>query len=190
MVKHKVRVFSRMLGTSMLSTKPFADTATSIEKVLDEAGEHFGWVRWVARRLLLPLVVIYVAAGFLTGTHVLPPLFFALALFLYSNFLPDFDVLINYVRNPRMASPWQRKYYLLCFAPVYVYYLISEDAERIYSVVRKPFHRRKAMLAYGAFLLFFGILLFGNLVQAAALPIFGMLGYALHLLVDGCIGRW
>lgn len=190
MVKHRVRVFSRMLGASMLGTKPFASTGTSLDKVFEEAGEHFGWVRWVARRLIVPLVVIYVAAGFLTGTHVLSSLFLALGIFLYSNFLPDFDVLISHVRNPRFASPWQRKYYLLCFAPVYIYYLVSEDAERIYSVVKKPFHRRKAMLAYGAFLLFFGVLLFGNLVQAAALPVFGMTGYALHLAVDGCLGRW
>lgn len=152
------------------------------KKMKDEIGEHFGFIGWAFKRIIVPLMVFYLAAGLLLGINTFGSLFVSLLVFLYSNFLPDTDFLIR--KSENNESRWHERYSLLFFAPVFIYYVIAGRARPLYAKKVRCFHNPKAMFLYGGFLLIFGLLLWVDILKSSMLAVFGMLGFAFHLAVD------
>jgi len=157
------------------------------KKFEDDIKEHYEFISWMFKRIILPIIVFYVSIGFLFGMSVLGSLVLSLLIFVYSNFLPDADFLI---KKSGISSPLRERYMLLFFAPVIIYYVIAGRAKPLYSKEARCFHNFKSMIAYGTFLLLLGIILWPEMLKQAMLPIFGMLGFSFHLIVDkGVFGR-
>ena len=153
-------------------------------KVEAEVKEHFAFLTWAFKRIILPLTLFYIAAGILLKMNVLGSLVIALLIFLYSNFLPDTDFLIKATPNKQNQSKWYELYSLLFFAPVVIYYILDGRKKPLYTKKNKFFHTFKAMLFYGLFLFILGSILWQQPLKMAILPVFGMLGFAFHLMVD------
>lgn len=162
----------------------------TFRKLESEVMEHNTLMKWVALRVLLPLIVFYVVVELLFfNTYIIGSIFLGALFFVYSNFLPDLDSLIT-VTTRAPPSSLSEKYALLFFAPVLVYYAVSGEAKPIYSRKPKEFHSVKALIAYTIFLLVLGFLFWPNSpLRMTMLPLFGGLGYLAHLVVDGCV-KW
>jgi len=158
-----------------------------LRKIEDEIKEHFEFLKWAFKRIILPIVFFYVLTGWILNVWVFEALFICTLIFFYSNFLPDIDFLIKKTETPKKSSKWYKKYLLLFFAPIYVYYVIIGKAKPIYSAEAKLFHRPKIILIYGIFLLMLGFIFWEEKLKALILPVFGMLGFIFHLMVDGRI---
>ncbi|VVB59574.1 Uncharacterised protein [uncultured archaeon] len=164
----------------------------TFDKFGNEVSEHAAFMKWVAKRILMPLTVFYVLTGLIFfKIYVVGSLFLGALFFIYSNFLPDLDSLMIATNDKKRVSEWHEKYLLLFFAPVLVYYAVSGQAKPIYTTKGKEFHTTKALVTYVCFLFLFGLVLWRNPLQHTILPIFGGLGYLTHLAVDniawGCI---
>ena len=148
--------------------------------------EHSAFMKWIVRYVLLPVSIFYVILGVFFEVNVLASLFIGFFVFLYSNFLPDFDSLLTPNTEPEKTRKSSvEKFGLLFFGPVFVYYLLSGRAQPIYCQRKKEFHSFKYLLAFCVFLFLVGLLFWGNSVKVLSLPFFGGLGYATHLFVDG-----
>ncbi|MFH0890098.1 MAG: hypothetical protein V1836_03065 [Candidatus Aenigmatarchaeota archaeon] len=180
MIKTRKKLAEYWDGLISKRIPPFA----TFGKIEDEIKEHLGFLNWTAKRIVLPLAVFYLLMSFVLQTRILGSLFLSLLVFLYSNFLPDVGYLVKKTKKKRDDWGWQEKYSLLFFAPVVLYYVIAGRAKPLYSVEDKPFHNAKTVLVYGLFLLALGYVLWGELIKAAMLATFGMLGFCVHLLVD------
>jgi len=150
-------------------------------KVSNEILEHFSFLTWVAKRVFLPIALLYFLIGTIFGVRVIDSLFLGFIIFIYSSFLPDFDFAF---KKSNRESPWYKKYIFLFFAPIYLFYLISEEMKSIYTAKPKPFHDFRMMAAYGLFLLVLGLIFYGNPLEIFSLMIFGVLGYFSHLVTD------
>jgi len=161
----------------------------NFQKIEEEIKEHFGFLKWAFKRIVLPIVVAYILAGiFLFKTNVLGSLVIALIVFLYSNFLPDTDFLMK-EKNSNIESKWYEKYALLFFAPVIIYYILDGRKKPFYTKKGKFFHNYKTVLIWGIFLFILGSILWQEPIKMAILPIFGMLGFSFHLIIDGRINN-
>ena len=154
------------------------------KKMEDEIKEHFNFINWMFKRILLPLIVFYVVIGLILNTNVLGSLFISLLVFVYSNFLPDTDFLIKKTRNKSKDSLWYEKYSLLFFAPVIMYYIIAGRARPLYSIEDRCFHNFRTVVVYGIFLFIVGSIFWTDALKRLMLPAFGMLGFVFHLMVD------
>lgn len=164
------------------------DILQTLSLVEKEAVEHFRFFGWTVKRLLLPLSAAYILFGLLGGVNVLGSLTLSMIVFLYSSMLPDVDLIFKTASRRTRGSPRPskfEKYFVLFFAPLYIYYIIAES-RRVYSTVKRPFHTFHALLSWGAFLCILGIVLYhDSLLKMFSLPLFGMLGFWTHLKVDG-----
>ena len=160
-------------------------TKSKFEQVNNEVGEHFSFVLWASKRILLPLIVFYVIIGIAFNMSVFGSLFVCLAIFVYSNFIPDLDLLIKKINGEGKESLWYEKYFFLFFAPVVVYYIIDGRARPLYSSEERCFHNLKTMIFYGIFLLVIGSIFWPETLKRLMLPLFGMFGFLLHLIIDG-----
>ncbi|MBI2106553.1 hypothetical protein HYT57_01080 [Candidatus Woesearchaeota archaeon] len=161
----------------------------NFQKIEDEIKEHFGFLRWAFKRIVLPIAIAYILAGiFLFKMNVLGSLVIALIVFLYSNFLPDTDFLIKETKNAE--SKWYEKYALLFFAPVIMYYILDGRKKPLYTKKGKSFHNYKTVFIWGVFLFIVGAILWQEPIKMAILPIFGMLGFSFHLMIDGRINNF
>ncbi|MCC6448079.1 MAG: hypothetical protein IT215_05275 [Chitinophagaceae bacterium] len=157
-------------------------------KVEDELKEHYTLLMWAWKSFLLPLILLYFILGLIFQSHILGSLFLSLLVFLYSNFLPDSDILINRPQNNEKESLWYEIYFLLCFAPLVLYYIVKGKATPLYSTRPRPFHNLKTAIVWGAFLLIIASLFWpDDLLKKLMLPLFGMAGFSFHLMVDGII---
>jgi hypothetical protein len=154
------------------------------KKVESEIKEHFNFVGWMFKRIIIPSIVFYVVIGLVLNINVFGSLFISLLVFLYSNFLPDLDFLIKNTKNKSKDSLWYEKYSLLFFAPVIMYYIIAGRAKPLYSIENRPFHNFKTVIVYGIFLFIVGSIFWDDTIKRLMLPIFGMLGFIFHLMVD------
>ena len=153
-------------------------------KAEDELKEHFDFVTWIFKMLILPLIIFYVVMGVISNMNVFGSLFLSLLVFIYSNFLPDTDFLIKKTNIGRQESLWYEKYFLLFFAPIIAYYTIAGRARPLYSLENRCFHNFKTIFIYGAFLFVVGTIFWPETLKRVMLPVFGMAGFALHLAVD------
>lgn len=153
-------------------------------KMEKEISEHFNFVRWAFKSIVIPLIVFYVVIGLVLNMNVFGSLFVSLLAFIYSNFLPDIDFLIKKTKNKHKESLWFEKYALLFFTPVILYYIIAGRAKPLYSAEERCFHNPKSLVIYGIFLFVIGSIFWADAIKRVMLPVFGMLGYAFHLAVD------
>jgi hypothetical protein len=149
-----------------------------------ELKEHFTFVTWMFKRIVLPLIVFYVFIGLIFDMNIFGSLFVSLLVFIYSNFLPDTDFLIKKTRKSEEESLWYEKYLLLFFAPVIIYYAIAGRARPIYSMQDRCFHNFTTLIIYGAFLFVVGTIFWPETLKRLMLPAFGMIGFVFHLMVD------
>jgi len=153
------------------------------KKMQEEISEHFGFLSWMFKRVVVPLIIFYVVLGAFLNINVFDSLFVSLLIFFYSNFLPDTDALIKTTNNKSKAKLRER-YFLLFFAPFNMYYIIAGKAKPIYSTENRCFHNLRSMLIYGAFLLAVGFVFWTDIIKIVMLPVFGILGFGFHLIVD------
>jgi len=177
----KRRIFSKFKKYVREMNKSVFSYKLPALKVQNELGEHFYFIKWVLKRIFLPVAIFYLFSGFVLGVWVIDSLFLGLIIFLYSNFLPDADSIFK-VTN--VKSDIKEKHLVLFFAPVYALYLLSENSSRPKSKTAKPFHNLKSMVAYGIFLFAVGFILYRNWLEIASLPMFGVMGYFTHISVD------
>lgn len=153
-------------------------------KMREELAEHFNFIGWSAKRIILPLLVFYALVGLILETNVFGSMFLSLLLFFYSNLLPDVDALFKKAKNKNIESLWYEKYSLLFFAPVIMYYIIRGRAKPLYAINERTFHNFKTTLIYGAFLFVVGSIFWTDALRRIMFPLFGMLGFSTHLLID------
>ncbi len=160
-------------------------------KVEDELKEHYALLVWSWKRFLLPLVLLYIVLGLVFKSYILAPLFISLLVFFYSNFLPDVDILVNKPQNNERESLWYELYFPLCFAPIFLYYVMTGKANPLYSNKNRPFHNVYTIFVWGFFLLIISSLFWpDDLLKKIMLPLFGMAGFSLHLMIDGIINMF
>ena len=159
----------------------------SFHKLEEEIKEHFAFLKWTFKRIILPLAIAYIIAGIFLKINVLGSLVIALLIFLYSNSLPDTDFLMKATKDKKSESRWYEKYALLFFAPLVIYYILDGRKKPIYVSKNKYFHSFKIVPLYGFFLFILGVILWQQPLKMVILPIFGMLGFSFHLIVDGYI---
>lgn len=138
-------------------------------------------------RILLPLVVLYIIFGFSINVNLFGPIILSLIVFFYSNFLPDVDFLIAQTDKEEEQSLWYEKYFVLFFAPIILYYVIIGRAKPVRDKKHRCFHNFKSLVFYTVFLFFLGNIFWDENVKISILPVFGFLGYAFHLIVDGTL---
>jgi len=159
----------------------------NFEKVEQEAKEHFGFLATTIKRLVIPLALFYIVIGLVMGLNVFGSLLICMLVFLYSNFIPDIDFLINKTERKVKEALWYEKYFWLLFAPVIIYYVFVGKAKPIYSSKYRCFHNLKSAVIYGIFLFLIGSILWDEQIKAIMLALFGLIGYVLHLTVDGVV---
>ncbi len=157
-------------------------------KVEDELREHYSLLMWTWKRFLLPLILLYFVLGLIFHSNLFGSLFLSLLVFFYSNFLPDADILVKKPEENERESLWYELYFLLCFAPIYLFYVMKGKANPLYSNKARPFHDISSIFVWGAFLFIISSLFWPNdNLQRLMLPLFGMVGFSFHLMVDGII---
>jgi len=161
----------------------FLPDFANADKVIEEFSEHFAFVKWSLKRIVLPLAVFYIVAGFFFQEHVLGALVTALLVFFYSNFLPDLDAFFRQGQGGKKAN-WLEKRIALFFAPLAIYYILSEKKRPLELESQKPFHNRRALIEYSIFLFAFGLLIYFSALKAFFFALFGFLGFLIHLIVD------
>ncbi len=149
-----------------------------------ELKEHFNFIDWAFKRIILPILIFYIGASLILKTNIFGPIFTFLIIFLYSNFLPDIDFLIRKTSNKKTESLWYDRYFFLFFAPIVIYYIIGGRAKPLYSTKERSFHNLKTAFIYGIFLFILGTIFWQETHTRITLPILGMLGFILHLAVD------
>lgn len=154
------------------------------KKIEEEIKEHFGLLGFMMKRILLPLILIFLIFGLILGNNILSSIFISLLVFLYSNFLPDIDFLVRTTERKEKESLWYEKYFFLFFAPIVVYYIMLGKAKPLYSIEHRCFHNIKSMLAWGIFLFFVGNIFWDETIKIIMLPLFGIVGFVFHLIID------
>lgn len=149
-----------------------------------EIREHFGFISLTIKRVIIPVILLYILLGLLLKVNIFGSLFVSTLIFLYSNFLPDVDFLIRKTDREIKESLWYERYLLLFFAPIIVYYAIIGKAKPIYSRQYRCFHNIQTMLIYGIFLIVAGHVFWDETIKIVMFTIFGVGGYAFHLIVD------
>jgi len=185
MKRTKRRLSKYWDGIILKTIPPYA----KFKKTESEIKEHFNFVSWMFKRILVPLIIFYVIIGLILNINIFGPLFVMLLVFLYSNFLPDTDFLIKKTKNRNEESLWYDKYSLLFFAPVIMYYTIAGRAKPLYSTEERCFHNFKTVIIYGIFLFILGSIFWSETFKRVMLPLFGMVGFIFHLMVDKKLKR-
>src|SRR3989344_2504119 len=147
-----------------------------LEKFQEEMKEHFSFTLWMVKRFIVPLAIFYVVGGMFLHKNVFCSLFISLIIFLYSNIIPDIDLLIK-KSDREHDSPWYEKYFLLFFAPLIVYYILDGRAHPIHDKEYRPFHNLKTVLIYAVFLFILGNIFWSEPLKILMLPVFGSLGF-------------
>lgn len=159
----------------------------NFKKVEQEFKEHFGFIGTTIKRVLIPLAAFYIILGLVMDLNVFGSLLLSLLVFLYSNLIPDMDFLIKKTERKFKESLWYEKYFWLLFAPITLYYVLIGRAKPAYSAEHKCFHNIKSAVIYGIFLFLIGNILWDERIKILMLPLFGIVGYFFHLIVDGIV---
>ncbi|MFH1623021.1 MAG: hypothetical protein ABIA12_00665 [Candidatus Aenigmatarchaeota archaeon] len=161
----------------------------TFKKVEDEIREHFSFITWMIKRSLVPLAAFYIVVGLVFNMNVFGSLFLSLLVFLYSNFIPDADILIKSTKDKNKESLWYETYTLLFFAPLVAYYTVTGKARPLYSVRKRPFHNFKTAIVYGIFLFVVSSIFWVDALDRVMMTLFGVLGFGFHLIVDNDMRR-
>lgn len=166
------------------NAKRFLPKLTNSEKIIGEVVEHFNFIKWSMKRIVLPLIIFYFIAGLFFGEHVISAAFTALVVFFYATFLPDLDAFFPGVRGKNRTANSLEKRLALFFTPIVIYYMLSRKAKPLSLGHDKAFHNKRSLAEFSAFLFVFGLVLYFSVLKAFFLALFGFLGFLTHLLVD------
>jgi hypothetical protein len=158
----------------------------------EETSEHVTRAVQVFIAIVLPLSLAYAFGyGFIVGENVLGMILWGIAVYFYSNFLPDLPSIYR-KKNPEAEGedlPWYKKYALLLFAPLLVWILFS--GVRLSWRTIETYHNFTSLAVYGTFLFAIGFLGFGAIplsIEGLAKVLFfqfcGVVGFLVHLKVD------
>jgi hypothetical protein len=162
----------------------------AFRKIKDETTEHVDYLSSALKKLVLPLSISYLCLGFFLGNNVTDSLVFSILIFIYSHFLPDLLSPFR-IRNRKKDKdrPWFKKYALLLLAPLFIFLLWGDGIPLLRTT--EHFHNLRSLGIYSLFLLFLGLIFYGNLplslgriLEIFSLTIFGSIGYLTHLKVD------
>ncbi len=159
----------------------------NFQKIEGEIKEHFSFMQLVIKRILLPIILLYILLGLIFEINIFGTLFICMIIFLYSNFLPDLDLIVKNTNKKSQESLWYEKYFALFFAPIIIYYILIGRAKPIYSTEKRCFHNIKSMIVWGIFLLILGNILWDENIKISMLIIFGTAGFLFHIIVDGVV---
>jgi len=158
----------------------------------EETSEHIHLLIKVFKWAVLPLSLLYVFADFyFFGENAFDSMLWGVLVFFYSNFLPDLPSIYRRKKNNVKTDdlPWYKKYALLLFAPLLIWFLFSGIQPKWKTT--ETFHDLKSLTIYGTFLLILGFFAFvkfpievGNITEIVSLPLYGVVGYLTHLKVD------
>jgi hypothetical protein len=160
-------------------------------KIRCETAEHVDHLTSVLKKLVLPLSICYLCLGFLLGNNVVDSLFLSIVIFVYSHFLPDLlsPFRIKNKKGGNKDGSWFGKYALLFLAPLFIFLLWGSGMPVLKTT--EHFHNARSLGIYSVFLLFVGLIFYGNLplsvgriLEVFSLAIFGSIGYLTHLKVD------
>ena len=183
MLKTKKRLSEYWDNLILNKIPPYA----KFHKAEAEIKEHFSFLTLAFNRLIIPLVLIYIIVGFILKLDIFGSLFVSLIIFIYSNFLPDADFLFAYTADKKKESLWYERYFFLCFMPIVAYYILVGKARPLYSSSGRSFHNIRTIIIYGIFLLIIGSIFWSSTFKTIMLAVFGVLGFAFHLMVDKII---
>ena len=156
-----------------------------------ETKEHVKALVKVFKYVILPASLFYVISNFLLlRENALDSMLLGIALFIYSNFLPDLPSICRRSKNSGTTKdlPCYKKYALLLFAPLFIWALFSGTQLRWKTT--ETFHNLKSLTVYSGFLLILGLLFIyppitiADLTELASTPLYGLIGYLTHLRVD------
>jgi hypothetical protein len=161
-------------------------------RMKEETMEHVQSSIKVFRWIILPASLLYVFLEFyFFGENSLDSMLWGLAVFFYSNFLPDLPSI--YRRKAKNDDekdlPWYKRYAILLFAPLLVWILFS--GVRLNWRTTETYHNFKSLAVYCVFLFVVGFFAFvkfpialGNVIEILVFPLYGLIGYLTHLKVD------
>jgi hypothetical protein len=158
----------------------------------EETSEHIHLLIKVFKWAILPSSLVYLFVDFyFFGENAFDSMFWGIIVFFYSNFLPDLPSIFRRKKNnaETVDLPWYKKYALLLFAPLLIWFLFSGIQTGWRTM--ETFHDFKSLTVYGTFLFMLGFFAFakfpinvGNITEIISLPIYGIIGYLTHLKVD------
>jgi len=156
----------------------------------EETSEHVRMAVEVFECIILPFSLVYLFGDlFLLRENAVDSMLWGMAIFFYSNFLPDIAGICRRKKAGVAELPWHKKYSLLLFAPLFVLLLFSNV--RLGWKTAENFHNFRSLTVYGGFLLLFGFVVFGGfpvsfgqVTEILIVPFYGALGYLAHLKVD------
>lgn len=159
----------------------------------EETLEHIHFLIKVFKWIVLPASLLYVFVDFyFFGENALDSTLWGILIFFYSNFLPDLPSIYRQERRKNEKTkdlPWYKKYALLLFAPLLIWFLFSGIQLRWKTT--QTFHDFKSLTIYGVFLFILGFFAFvqfpiciGTITKIVSMPIYGVIGYLTHLKAD------
>lgn len=158
----------------------------------EETTEHVQHALQVFVWLILPLSLVYLfGSQFLFHQNLWGSMLWGIAVYFYSNFLPDLPAINRkQKRHPEAPDlPWYKKYALLLFAPLFVWLLFSDA--RLDWRTEETYHNFTSLAVYGIFLFAVSLLAFASipltipsLLEALFLMFSGLTGFLTHLKVD------
>jgi len=166
----------------------------TFKKVKEESREHVGGVFSAFKKVILPISVVYLLTGLLLGNNVIDSFFLSILIFIYSSFLPDLlsPFRIKKRQSQNLDKSWWRSHLLLFLAPLFIVLLWGEGAPIFRTV--EHFHNLRSLGAYSVFLSLLGFVFYANvpfslgrILEMFSLAIFGSIGYAVHLKIDGIL---
>jgi hypothetical protein len=158
----------------------------------EETTEHVRHALQVFIWPILPLSLAYLfGIQFLFRQNLWGSMLWGIAVYFYSNFLPDFPAINRKrKRDPEEPDlPWYKKYTLFIFAPLFVWLLFSDV--RLDWRTEETYHNFISLIVYAIFLFAVGLLAFvslplsiPSLLEALFLMSCGVTGFLTHLKVD------
>ncbi|MBS7636289.1 hypothetical protein KEJ37_02915 [Candidatus Bathyarchaeota archaeon] len=161
-------------------------------RMREETKEHVQSSIKIFKWIILPASLLYFFLEFyFFSENALDTMLWGLAVFFYSNFLPDLPSIYRRKtkKNYRKDLPWYKRYAILLFAPLLVWILFSDI--HLNWRTTETYHNFKSLTIYCFFLFIVGFFAFvrfpiqiGNLIEVLVFPFYGLAGYLTHLKVD------
>jgi len=158
----------------------------------EETAEHIHFMIRVFKWAILPLSLLHVfAVLYFFGENAFDSMFWGVLVYFYSNFLPDLPSIYRRKKSTVETEdlPWYKKYALLLFAPLLIWFLFSGIQPKWKTT--ETFHNFNSLTIYGTFLLMVGFFAFVkfpidvvSITEILSLPLYGAVGYLTHLKVD------
>jgi hypothetical protein len=194
LAEHAKLFFENLIKSSFQMLNQKIHFKITFKKIKEETTEHVGGVFSAFKKIVLPMSVVYLLTGLLLGNNVIDSLFLSVLVFIYSSFLPDLLSPFRTKNRQRqnLDKSWLRNCLLLFLAPLFIV-LLWGDGTPIFRTA-EHFHNLRSLGAYSVFLSLLGFVFYvnvpfslGRILEMFSLAIFGSIGYAVHLRIDGIL---